>query len=76
MPEELLAFPGQYQTAANAIKQSDAEFVFQVFDLAGERRLRDSEVGRRLGYGALLGDSNERSQMAQIHESRVYAIPA
>ena len=34
-------------------------------DLAGERRLRDSEPDSRLGDGALLGDSNERPQMAQ-----------
>ena len=67
MPKELLAFASQHQTPANAIKQSDPELVFQVLDLAGERRLRDAEMGRRLGDGALLGDSHERSQMAQVH---------
>src|SRR5262245_3761837 len=67
MPEQLLAFSGPHQAAANAIEQSDAEFVFQVVDLAGECRLRDAEADRRFGDGALLGDSNERSQVAQVH---------
>src|SRR5262245_52146272 len=69
MPQELLAFTGQHQTAADAIKQFDAELIFEVFDLAGERRLRHPEVGRCLGDGAGLGDSNESSQMAQVHEA-------
>jgi hypothetical protein len=64
MPKQLLAFAGQHQAPANAIKQSDAKLVFQVLDLAGECGLRDSEADRRLGDGALLGDSNERSQTA------------
>jgi hypothetical protein len=73
MPKQLLAFAGQHQASANAIKQSDTELVFQILDLARERGLRDSEADSRLGDGALLGDSNERSQMAQVHGSQAYA---
>ena len=76
MPKQLLAFAGQHQAPTNAIKQSNAEHVFQVLDLARERRLRDSKAHGRVGDRALIGDSNECSQMAQVHGSQVYAVPA
>ena len=72
--KQLLAFAGQHQPAADAIEQSDAELVFEVLDLARQRGLRDAQAEPSLGDGALLGDGDEGSQMAQVHGCKIMPV--
>ena len=57
-----LTFLGEPQLAMVTAKQGHAELIFQRLDLAADRRLRDEELGRRLGEAQIAGGGLEALQ--------------
>ena len=58
---------GQHHLARRAFHQRDAQFVLQLPDLGGQRRLADEAGIRRLAEVAQVGQRNEVLQVAQVH---------
>ena len=61
--QEHLAGFSQLYAVGGAIKERDAEFSFQAFDLLGEWRLRNIQQLRRTGEIQLLGYRHEIPQV-------------
>jgi hypothetical protein len=61
----------QLDSAGTAHEQFDANFQFQVADLAAQRRLRRVQPSfRGMGETAFFGNGNEIAQMAELHAGR------
>lgn len=60
---------GQAQMAARTVEQRHPQFLFQLTDLAAQRRLRDMQLFRRAGDVQLLGGRLEITYVAQLHHT-------
>ena len=58
---------GEFDPTRATVEQLRAEFVFEVFDLAAERRLHDMEVTGGLGHAAVFGDCQKITKMSKFH---------
>jgi|SRR5436190_16653209 len=66
---------GQSHLIFLAIEKPHAKFFFEVMDLAGKRRLRQTQLLTRFGEIQSVRDSDEITQMTQLHKDpyQVYA---
>ena len=61
---------GEVDLAVGALEQGDAEFLLQLLDLAGERRLADMAALGGVTEMLQLGHRGQIVQVAQIHGGR------
>jgi hypothetical protein len=61
---------GRANAARKPLKQANAEFLLQEFDLLAERRLCDAELFGGVREAAVIGDGNEIAQMPEFHVYR------
>ena len=64
---ELFAFGGERDAAAGAVENYDADFLFEVADGGGERRLRNEQVLGGLVERAHLGDADGVTELLKCH---------
>ena len=67
LPEIVLAGGGQFDAPRRPDEQCDAEFVLELADLLGQRRLGDVQTLSRAAEVQFLGDRAEVPQVAQLH---------
>jgi len=63
------AFRRQLHAGRRADEELHAELVFELTDVAAERRLRDVEMPCSPGEAARLGDRRELAKMMQVHQA-------
>jgi hypothetical protein len=63
-----LADVGEADGAAEAVEKAGAEFVFELEDLLGERRLRDVRLLGGAAEGAGFGDGAEVAKLVKFHK--------
>ena len=72
--EEGLAARSESDFAMIAVKERDSEFIFELFDLAAERGLRDMEPGRSPGEIEFTGHGSEVAELPQFHDAPTIPI--
>jgi len=65
--EEDAAGIGEFDFAAVTNEEADAEFGFELLNLATERRLGDVQAARSLGKIEGFGDGDKVAQVAKFH---------
>ncbi len=68
------AFLGERDGVTAAFKQRDAQFLFQLFELTGERRLGNTQQLRGPRDIAFLGNRQKISQDAQFHPRGSFGV--
>jgi hypothetical protein len=68
MGKEAIACRREPYLASQALEQTRVQFIFQLDDLLGQRRLRDVCLLRGTGEAAGFGGSAEITQLMQLHE--------
>jgi hypothetical protein len=58
---------GEAHGTAKTIEEASAEFIFELEDLLGERRLRDVALLSRAGEGVGVGDGAEVAKLLEFH---------
>ena len=69
--EQLLPGLGQPHAAIGAGEQRDVELLLEPLDVAGQRRLGDTQMRRGAGDAAEFGDADEIMQAAQFHRGTI-----
>ena len=69
--EKGAALLGEIDAAFGAVEQADAEFLFQIENLAREGGLGQMEAFSGPGEVELLGHRDEITHMAQLHTPRI-----
>jgi hypothetical protein len=69
MAEQLFSFSRQTKPATHTVEQLQAQVLLELADVPGQRRLRNSKAGGRLGNRAQFGNRDERSRMTQVHHA-------
>src|SRR3954463_5030283 len=69
--EKGAALLGEINAAFGAVEQANAEFLFEIENLARERRLGQMEAFSGPGEVELLGHRDEIPHMAQLHTPRI-----
>ena len=69
MDEDLAADRGNFDALVGALEQRDAEFVFELADLAAEGRLADIADLGRTAKMAVFGDGDQVAEFLKVHGS-------
>jgi hypothetical protein len=64
--EEPATSDGELNTSAVTVEQGRAEAVFEIADAAADRGFLDADGSRRLAEAAMLGSSDEVTEMAEL----------